>query len=66
MDREGKEFRRCTCCGKKMAAGYVIDDGCEYFCDDDCLHAYYTPEEYDEMCAQDVAYWTEWESEVIE
>lgn len=49
-----------------MSTGYVIDDGYEYFCDDECLHAYYSPEEYDELCAHDAAYWTEWEGEIIE
>lgn len=55
-----REFRICTNCGKEMMSGYIIDEGFEYFCDDECLHAYYSEEEYDELCQQDRAYWTEW------
>ena len=36
--------RECTNCGKVMDSGYVIRDGEEYFCDDDCLSAYYSEE----------------------
>lgn len=57
------EQRECTNCGKPMTSGYVINDGEEYFCDDDCLHGWYSEEEYDELCQQDLAYWTEWEEE---
>lgn len=56
-----EEYRICTTCGQKMTSGYVINDGDEYFCCDDCLHGYYSEEEYDELCQQDAAYWTEWE-----
>lgn len=52
--------RICTCCDKYMTSGYVIRDGEEYFCDDDCLYGWYSEEEYDELCQQDEAYWTEW------
>lgn len=61
MPSENEELRECTNCGKDMASGYVIDDGLEYFCDDDCLHSHYSPEEYEELFDQDAAYWTEWE-----
>ena len=54
--------RRCDVCGKRMTFGYVIDD-CEYYCSDDCLHKKYTPQEYEEMYKNDVAYWTEWEDD---
>ena len=37
-----------------------IKDGEEYFCDDDCLHAWYSEEEYDELCQEDRGYWTVW------
>jgi hypothetical protein len=52
--------RFCECCGKEMNSGYVIHDGEEYFCSDDCLSGWYSPEEYDELCQIDEAYWTEW------
>lgn len=52
--------RICTCCGCEMWSGYVIHDGLEYFCSDDCLHSTYSPEEYDELCQEDEGYWTEW------
>lgn len=52
--------RRCTNCNCYMTSGYVIGDGLEYFCSDECLHAYYTEEEYEKECENDNAYWTEW------
>lgn len=52
--------RICTCCGKQMDSGYCIGDGEEYFCSDECLNAYYSEEEYEQMCQEDYAYWTEW------
>lgn len=56
------DFRRtCTECGCKMESGYVIRDGEEYFCSDDCLWAWYSEEEYEELCENDEAYWTMWE-----
>ena len=55
-----EEVRRCAVCGCKVISGYCIDDGEEYFCSDDCLHGFYSPEEYEELCAEDRAYWTDW------
>ena len=55
-----EEYRVCDNCNEKMFSGYVIDDGEEYFCDDDCLHAWYSEEEYDELCQEDRGYWTVW------
>lgn len=52
--------RICNTCGAEMASGYVIDDGNEYYCSDDCLHGTYSEQEYDELCQEDRAYWTEW------
>ena len=54
--------RVCDICGAKMSSGYVIDDF-ELYCSDDCLHGAYSEEEYDELCQEDRAYWTEWEDE---
>ena len=55
--------RTCDICHVKMTSGYVIDDGLEYYCSDDCLHSAYSEEEYDELCQDDCAYWTEWDDE---
>ena len=38
----------CECCDKNITSGYKIHD--EYFCSDDCLHGWYSEEEYDELC----------------
>lgn len=56
-----EEKRICTACGSFMDSGYVIHDGEEYFCSDECLNFYYSWDEYDELCQIDEAYWTEWE-----
>ena len=55
-----EEARECTNCHGEMWSGYVINDGMEYFCCDDCLHGWYSPDEYEELCECDAAYWTEW------
>ena len=52
--------RRCDVCVAEMFSGYVVDDGLEYYCSNDCLHGVYSEEEYDELCRDDRAYWTEW------
>ena len=51
----------CDICHANMIAGYVIDDGIEYYCSDDCLHGAYSEEEYDELCQEGRGYWTEWD-----
>lgn len=55
-----KELRVCSECAKPMYQGYCINDGCEYYCCDECLHANYTDEEYNKMYNSDDAYYTEW------
>ena len=60
MAQEHQDYRICTNCNAKMSSGYCIGDGEEYFCSDECLHAYYSEEEYEELCKQDAAYWTHW------
>lgn len=55
-----EEYRECTNCHCLMQEGYCIHDGEEYFCSDDCLHSWYSEEEYEELCEQDEAYWTQW------
>ena len=53
--------RICDVCGVEMEFGYVIDEGMECYCSDDCLHGVYSEDEYDELCQEDLAYWTVWE-----
>jgi len=55
-----EEYRVCTNCGSLMQEGYCIHDGGEYFCSDDCLHSWYSEEEYEELCENDEGYWTHW------
>lgn len=55
-----EECRICTNCCSEMQTGYVINDGLEYFYCDECLYAWYSEEEYDELCQNDAAYWTQW------
>lgn len=56
-------LRICNTCDTEMTSGYVINDGEEYYCCDDCLHGAYSEQEYDELCQEDLAYWTEWSDE---
>lgn len=58
--KKSDDVRICTNCGEVMSSGYVINDGEEYFCSDDCLYGYYSDQEYQELCENDLAYWTEW------
>lgn len=53
--------RICNECGAIVYAGYCIGDGDEYYCSDECLHAWYSEEEYDELRQEDYAYYSEWE-----
>ena len=55
------EKRVCTNCEAEMLSGYCIRDGEEYFCSDDCLHGWYTEDEYAELFEEGEAYWTTWE-----
>lgn len=55
-----EECRECTNCHIPIVEGYCIHDGEEYFCSDDCLHGWYSTEEYEELCEQDEGYWTQW------
>lgn len=56
-------IRKCTNCGKEMYSGYCIHDGEEYFCSDECLNAWYSKKEYEELCENEQGYYTEWEEE---
>ena len=61
-------MRTCTHCSKPMSEGYCIDNGCEYYCSDECLHEHYAEEEYLEMYdnGEGDSYWTQWECDGIE
>lgn len=52
------EKRNCTNCNKEMTE-YVIADGMQYYCSDECLHEEFTEKEYKELYEQGQAYWTE-------
>lgn len=58
--------RFCDNCGRYMTRGYVIENGCEYYCSDDCLHTRYSEEEYLKLYndGDGDSYYTEWENEI--
>lgn len=58
--------RLCDNCGKYMTRGYVIENGFEYYCSDNCLHTRYSEEEYNQMYddGNGDSYYTEWEDEI--
>ena len=58
---EDDELRRCSECGKVMREGYLCENGCEYYCSDECLYKHYTPGEWEYLCRSMDYYWTEWE-----
>lgn len=51
--------RFCSECGELMLDGYVVYDGEEYYCSDECLHKHYTDEEWREMYESDDGYYTQ-------
>lgn len=56
--------RTCTVCGSQFTEGYYVNWGeSEYFCSDTCLHAVYSPEEYDNLFNADLAYYSEWKED---
>lgn len=61
-----KYARKCTKCNKGMNSGYVLANGDEYYCSDECLHKVYTPQAWellvdDDDCDEGYNYYTEWE-----
>lgn len=64
---EGMRYAHtCSVCGKGMSEGYVVDEGMEHYCSDECLNQLYTPEQWAVMAGGDdneSNYWTEWEDE---
>ena len=56
--------RHCYECGtENMASGYVIRDGEEYYCSEECLRCNYSKNAYEEMHKDGMAYWTQWDEE---
>jgi len=53
--------RHCTQCSKPIKEGsfYVVHDGEEHYCSDDCLTHNYSGETYLKMYENDEAYYTE-------
>lgn len=58
------EFRVCSECGKIMNHGYCIENGMDYYCDDDCLYKNIDEDAYSDLYdnGDGNTYWTEWES----
>ena len=46
---DGFYARRCTCCENPMNQGFVVNNGDEYYCGDECLTKHYTLAEWAEM-----------------
>lgn len=61
LEDMGIEVRICSECGCLMAEGYVIEDGYDYYCEEECLIKGYgeNPHEKAEEEGIDL-YWTEW------
>lgn len=57
--------RLCSNCGKEMHEGFVIQDGLEYYCSEECLTKHHTWSEYLAMFDVEEAYWTTWEEDDI-
>jgi len=58
-------MRECSECKMKMKQRFVIENGMEYYCSEECLHKHYTEDEYLEMFddGNGDSYWTVWEEE---
>ena len=56
-------MRVCSECGKPMRSGYIIADGYQYFCSDECLYKNYSESEYLDMYddGNGDSFWTTWE-----
>lgn len=55
-------FRICSECNSEMKSGYVIENGMEYYCSDNCLEKNMTKENFEELYdnGNGNSYWTEW------
>ena len=59
MIKHGERFaRKCDECQCGTNEVYVVGDGEEYYCSDECLHKHYTKKEWKQMYENDEAYWT--------
>lgn len=60
---EGQEedFRVCSLCNSVVQNGYVVGDGLEYYCSDNCLNKKYTSKEWNELYNEDCGYYTEFD-----
>jgi hypothetical protein len=63
IDANEKITRYCDHCGAAMQEGFTVHEGDEYYCTEPCLHAHYTPEQWEELYddGEGDSYWTEWE-----
>lgn len=57
---EDFNYRICSECNQKMYEGFVIDDGIEYYCSENCLHKNISEEDYLELYdnGEGNSYWT--------
>lgn len=59
LEENEVEIRQCTSCGKLMLDGYVVNDGLEYYCDNNCFDKEHGLDNLEDMYQNDEAYWTE-------
>jgi hypothetical protein len=69
----GQKFlRKCDKCGCGMNEGYVVYNGEEHYCTEECLNKVYTKEQWTEMYEESEEnggsdnYWTEWYQDIEE
>ena len=57
-----EHIRVCSECGKPMNEGYCIEDGAEYYCSDECLHANMTDKQFEKLYdeGRGSSYYTSW------
>lgn len=57
-----ESLHTCSRCNALTKEGYVVNDGDEIFCSDQCLSTVYPPEVWAEMSKDDnnENYWTRW------
>lgn len=59
--------RVCENCGKEIKdSGFVLDPGTTFFCDENCLFEIVSPEDYEKMTSEGLAYFTKFEEEINE
>lgn len=51
----------CDECNQEMLYGYVIHDGIEHYCSDECLHKNINEEGYKYLNQDGYAFWTTFE-----